>query len=357
VWVFAPRVQKTVEGAKLVDETLRVGGIKLPIRDIGPYPPRYLHDVSVARALRRLAGSIDLVHCWPASSIRTMKTARRLGIMSFLERPNTHTRFAFEVVRKEYEKLKIEMPGSETHAFDAARLAQEESEYAMADRLACPSDFVVRSFLDLDYPASRLARIQYGCDPQVFHARGRTTTDAGGVEFLFAARCEPRKGLHYALKAWLASEASKTGKLHICGVYSPNYREILEDQLRHPSIVDHGFTEDIPSMMRRCDALILPSIEEGSALVTYEARACGCVLLVSDATGAPCTHMETGLVHRPGDVETLRQHIDLVASDRKLLAELRRKSLEAAHEVTWEHAGTLLEKAYRDALATAPGAA
>jgi hypothetical protein len=67
--------------------------------------------------------------------------------------------------------------------------------------------------------------------------------------------------------------------------------------------------------------------------------------------------METGLVHRPGDVETLRQHIDLVASDRKLLAELRRKSLEAAHEVTWEHAGTLLEKAYRDALATAPGAA
>ena len=32
--------------------------------------------------------------------------------------------------------------------------------------------------------------------------------------------------------------------------------------------------------------LVLPSIEEDSALVTYVARASGCVLLVSDAAGA-----------------------------------------------------------------------
>ena len=54
--------------------------------------------------------------------------------------------------------------------------------------------------------------------------------------------------------------------------------------------------------MRKSNILVLSSIEEGSALVTSEARASGCVLLVSEAAGAICTHMENALVHRVGDV-------------------------------------------------------
>jgi glycosyltransferase involved in cell wall biosynthesis len=102
--------------------------------------------------------------------------------------------------------------------------------------------------------------------------------------------------------------------------------------------------------MRKCDVLILPSIEEGSALVTHEARGSGCVLLVSDAAGAICEHLKTGLVHSAGDVAALTEHVTMLHEDTALLERLRRTSLSTAHEVTWTAAGARLLHAYRQVI-------
>ena len=42
--------------------------------------------------------------------------------------------------------------------------------------------------------------------------------------------------------------------------------------LAHPSVQVLGHRTDVPELMRNSDILVLPSIEEGSALVTSEAR-------------------------------------------------------------------------------------
>src|SRR6202041_3576425 len=99
---------------------------------------------------------------------------------------------------------------------------------------------------------------------------------------------------------------------------------------------------DIPQLMRESDALVLPSIEEGSALVTSEARGSGCVLLVSEAAGAICKNMENALVHRAGDVSALTQHLTMLDEDRELLGRLRRSSLKTAPDITWAAAGARL---------------
>jgi hypothetical protein len=52
------------------------------------------------------------------------------------------------------------------------------------------------------------------------------------------------------------------------------------------ALTGSGYLADVSGEMRNPDVLVLPSIEEDSALVTYDARASGCVLLVSDAAGA-----------------------------------------------------------------------
>ena len=103
--------------------------------------------------------------------------------------------------------------------------------------------------------------------------------------------------------------------------------------------------------MRGSDILVLPSIEEGSALVNYDGRGCGCVLLVSDASGAVCQHMENALVHSVGDVNTLADHFTLMDQDRALLKRLRASSLSTAHELTWSAAGVKMLQAYREILA------
>jgi glycosyltransferase involved in cell wall biosynthesis len=107
----------------------------------------------------------------------------------------------------------------------------------------------------------------------------------------------------------------------------------------------------VPELMRQNDVLVLPTIEEGSALVTSEARASGCVLAVSEAAGAICQHMENALVHRVGDVPALVRHITMLHEDRALLERLRASSLANVSEITWTAAGAKLLGVYRETIA------
>jgi glycosyltransferase involved in cell wall biosynthesis len=168
---------------------------------------------------------------------------------------------------------------------------------------------------------------------------------------LFVGVCAVRKGVHYALEAWLKSPASKDGTFLIAGEFLPAYQEKLASMLAHPSVRMLGHRKDVPELMRKSDILVLPSIEEGSALVTSEARASGCVLLVSEASGAICQHMENALIHSVGDVEALTQHITTLHEDRVLLERLRAESLRTAPEITWTAAGTKLLNVYRETIA------
>jgi glycosyltransferase involved in cell wall biosynthesis len=167
----------------------------------------------------------------------------------------------------------------------------------------------------------------------------------------FVARCEPRKGLHYALQAWHASGAAASGKFLIAGTFVPGYRELLTPLLDHPSIEVLGFVKNPASIMQRSHVFVLPSIEEGSALVTYEARACGCVLVVSDATGAPCEHMKEGLVHSAGDIDALTMHLRQLHASPELLARLRTQSLKNVHLLTWKAAANHLVSVYEHMIA------
>ena len=84
----------------------------------------------------------------PSALCETLRAAARLGIPTVLERPNAHTRFAYEVVAAECERLGITLPPDHEHAYNAEILRHEEEEYELADYLLCPSDFVVKTFLD-----------------------------------------------------------------------------------------------------------------------------------------------------------------------------------------------------------------
>ena len=171
-----------------------------------------------------------------------------------------------------------------------------------------------------------------------------------GLTVLFAGGCAPRKGLHYALDAWLQSSACQEGVFLIAGKFIPGYAELLAKQLSHPSVKVLGHRNDLPDLMRRSDVLVLPSIEEGSALATYEARGCGCVLLVSNASGAVCHDPENALVHPVGDVRSLTRHLNLLNEDRDLLRRMRAASLATVGEITWEAAGVRLLQVYQETM-------
>jgi len=163
--------------------------------------------------------------------------------------------------------------------------------------------------------------------------------------------CAVRKGVHFALEAWLKSPASKDGTFLIAGEFLPAYQEKLAGMLAHPSVKVLGHRNDVAELVRMSDILVLPSVEEGFGLVITEAMGSGCVPLASEACTEICDHMKTGLMHRIGDVDTLTQQITLLHEDRALLARLRSTCLEIAPRITWTAAGRILLDAYRETIA------
>jgi glycosyltransferase involved in cell wall biosynthesis len=348
VTVFAGCISRPLPREVKVHTTLAWKKLRIPYRLLGTLRSCALHDLLVSRKLAAMAGKVDVVHAWPLGALRTIITAKELGIATVLERPNAHTRFAYESVQKECRRLGITMPKGHEHDFNSAVLARESQEYELADKLLCPSDFVARTFREHGFPDQKLARHQYGYDEKTYFPAAEPRAANAGLTFLFAGGCAPRKGLHYALDAWLQSSASKNGTFLIAGGFIPGYAEVLSKQLAHPRVKVLGHRNDLPELMRQSDVLILPSIEEGSALVTYEARGSGCVLLVSDAAGAVCKHMENALVHPAGDIAELVKHISMLHENRGFFVKLRETSLKGAREITWSVAGQKLHQLYKD---------
>jgi glycosyltransferase involved in cell wall biosynthesis len=335
------------EGVK-VQPTLALGKLRVSYKLMGTMRACALHDYIVSRRLEQLAGQVDIVHAWPQGSLRTLEMARRLGIPAVLERPNAHTRFAYEVVQKECQRLGITLPRDYEHTYRADVLAREEAEFAAAYRLLCPSEFVARTFLDKGFEHDRLVRHIYGYDETRFYPDSTPRPQGNALTVISVGLNAERKGLHYALEAWLHSPASQNGVFLIAGDFLPAYREILAPMLSHSSVKVLGHRQDIPELMRKSDIMVLSSIEEGSALVTAEALGSGCVPLVSEAAGATCRHMESGLVHPVGDVSTLTQHFTLLHEDRALLERLRIGAVRVAPKCTWGAAGLRLNEVYHE---------
>lgn len=346
VWLVCGSLEQPLEGLSGLVQTMRVGPLKVPYRVLGLNRAMRLHDAETAMLLRTARHKVDLVHCWPSGALRTLGQARRLGIPSMLERPNAHTGYAYEEVAHEHRALGLPVDRSNPHSYDPRRLAREEREYATAGRILCPSDFVARTFRERGFSERRLARHRYGFDPAAFGPNGGGRSPGNGLRVAFVGRGEPRKGLHHALEAWTSSSAAENGRFVICGQLDAGYDRLLQSLMAHHSVHHLGFVDDTAHVLRECDALVLPSVEEGSALVTYEARACGCTLLVSDRTGAPCRHGRDALVHEAGDVALLRDHIELLDRDREMLRRLRAASLAGASELTWSAAAGQLLAVY-----------
>jgi glycosyltransferase involved in cell wall biosynthesis len=347
VTLFTGAVARQVPRVKTLTSLAR-GRLRIPYRLLGRIHACALHDRIVARHLRQNPGRFDVVHCWPLGALETMKAAKELGIPTVLERPNAHTRFCYEVVRDECQRIGVELPRGHEHEYNPAILAREEEEFALADFLLCPSEFVAQTFRDKGFREDKLLRHQYGYDAETFYPEN---SEPHSFTMLFAGGCAVRKGLHFAVDAWLLSNAIRQGVFLIAGDFVPDYWRYLKPSIKlDPSIIVLGHRKDVAHLMRQVDVFILPTLEEGSPLVCYEAMASGCAILTSEVCAGLCRHMENALIHKPGDVQTLRQHISILASDKQLLARLRKGAIESSKNADWSHAAMALMNAYERSL-------
>jgi D-inositol-3-phosphate glycosyltransferase len=354
VTVAATSLAAPLDGAARIHRSLVVGGRRVPHRVLGVTRAYRYHDRRVAALVRRRPEAFDLVHTWPGACLQTAAAAREAGIPVVREAPSPHTATAMEAAAQAFASVGLVVPEGHSHRFEPQRLRVEEAEFAAVDAILVPSTHAYATFAARGFAPEVLVRHQYGFDPVAFRP-APAHSPAEGLRAVFAGRGEPSKGLHLALRAWVESGAARHGRLVVCGQILPEFRPYVARWLAHPSIEERGFVDDMAAVMASADILLLPSLTEGSALVSFEAEGAGCVPVVSEATGAPCAHMVDGLVHPTGDVGALTGHLRLLDGDRDLLASLRAGVLARREELTWDAAGGVLLAAYRAVLARSEG--
>ena len=230
---------------------------------------------------------------------------------------------------------------------------KELREYETADFVAIPSRFVKRTFLEEGFPEERLLHVPYGVSLESFRPPSPGTRERDKTfRVLHVGGVNLRKGCHYLLQAFRALDLPDA-ELRFVGAVAPemeSFRErwasdrvVFQDPVPQARLVD---------IYGRGSVFCLASLEEGLAMVTAQAMACGLPVVATTNTGAEDLvhdHAE-GFIVPIRDPDALAERLLWLYENRDARLAMGR----AAHErvrsgFTWRDYGDRILRAYHGA--------
>ncbi|SDY32870.1 glycosyltransferase family 4 protein [Halopenitus persicus] len=193
-----------------------------------------------------------------------------------VERSSSHIRTQWEILSREYQRHNAVSPPLSEDA-----VADEEQEYEAADYIVTPSEFAYQSFLDRGFDERSVKCIPFGVDPPPTTSCSR---DSETVRFLFAGNVSIRKGIPYLLEAWDKVDLPDA-ELAIASEVEKDLRPLISDYEERNDVRLLGWVDDLEDCFNRSSVFVFPSLEEGSAIVTYEAMAAGLPLITTYNSG------------------------------------------------------------------------
>lgn len=247
------------------------------------------------------------------SGLKTGRITQERGGRYLCDRGSSHIRWVDQIMTEEFARW-----GQEFEGVYPKHITREEQEYEQADIITVPSDFARRTYIEMGVPADKIKKVAYGSDLRLFNKVAEPAQDAFDV--LFVGHASFRKGIPYLLEAFAKFKHPKK-TLTIVGGVQPEIRRYLQGK----SLEDVHFTGPQPharlkELMSRSHVLVLPSIEEGLALVQGEAMACGCPVIGSTNSGSEelFTDGREGFVVPIRDSGAITERMEQMAQDPAL---------------------------------------
>ena len=256
-----------------------------------------LHRGFAASAARLLDGS-DLVHCWSSFAEPSLAWASKRGLPCVLERGSSHISEQRELLREEFGLHG--MRWDETHP-EVERM--ELREYEACDEIFVPSRFVERSFMARKFPSHRIFRNSLGVDLSRFRPPlvAPSPPRVGDFRVMYAGSLSLRKGTPYLLEAF--GQARQPGwELTLAGGQQHEIRRWFNPVPAGVRLLGHRPQAELAQLYARAHCFVMPSIEEGMAMVQMQALACGLPLICTTNTGGE------DLLRMNGDPGSERPH-------------------------------------------------
>ena len=262
-------------------------------------------------------------------------------------RGSTHILAQRQILEEEYARWSTERP----QGFFSWRIERELEEYGMADAIAVPSQFVLRSFLERGVPPEKLHMCPYGVDLSRYSRHPRQDQV---FRVLFVGSISIRKGIGYLLEAIRPLAHRRRAELWLVGAVSPDAAPLLE---RNADLFVHrGFVspDRLAETYSQGSVLVMPSVEEGLARVQAQAMACGVPVIATPNTGSEDLFNDgkEGFIVPARDARAIRDRLEWFLDHPAEGERMGRAAQERVKSIGgWEAYGSAVERMYQRVLA------
>jgi glycosyltransferase involved in cell wall biosynthesis len=302
----------------------------------------YLTNLSLDKASYRSARESDAFIFYRTEGFTTTQKLKkeRTSTLCIMEEVNSHVDNQFAIMREEYRGL-----GYGKYPEKIPDHSRRLEMYEMADYILCPSEFVRTSFVEKGFSPERLLKVNFGFSPM---ANADKTPVIGMKEcftVLYVVQLHFRKGLRYAIEAF--KRLKHPNKKFV--IVGPRVGITGLEKIQLPDGVVFTGTlkgEELNNEYRKASVFILPSLEEGLALVQLEALSFGIPILITTNTGGEDIIKDgvQGFVVPPGNADVLAERLQQMADDRQLLKNMSEQALATSRAYgSWDLAVQRLE--------------
>jgi glycosyltransferase involved in cell wall biosynthesis len=296
-----------------------------------------LFDVLASRHIE----PCDVFHGWNHYCLYSLRRARGLGARTIVHRGSAHPRTQRRILREEWSRFGLKYPSA-----SSALVEKQEQEYAESDFVMVPSEFAYKSMVEEGVPVAKLLLLPYGVNLQAFQLQPKPDDK---FRVFFAGMLSLQKGVYYLLEAWRQLDLPNA-ELILAGTLRPSFKKVFDQYAGEATYLGWVDYRHIHSEYARASVFVLPSLQEGSAKVIYEAMACARPVIVTPRCGSIARDGIDGFVIQPGDIKALKEKILYFYKNRDLAVQMGQAARERTLEFSTKRYGDELMKIYQRVL-------
>ncbi|MEK1886698.1 MAG: glycosyltransferase family 4 protein [Phyllobacterium sp.] len=300
------------------------------------------HTVWAGSEFSRLVASsgfhdADGLYAFSGDALEQMQAAKQQGMWTAVEQMIAPWNVVEELVRGEHASFPdwagpyIENQYAQTFA------EREKAEWALADVIVCPSEFVRRNVIERGGSPERCVVVPYGIDPQ-FPAQDIIRI-GGPLRVLTVGEVGLRKGSPYVAGAARLLGKSATFRMAGPSKLSTEVKARLSQSVELRGIIPRA---EMAKEYEWADVFLLPSICEGSATAIYEALAAGLPVICTENAGSVVRDGVEGFIVPIRDSQAIAKAITELSDHPGTRAAMSENAVSRAAEFTVKRYGERL---------------
>ncbi len=279
---------------------------------------------------------------WTGSSVESFIECKKQDKIGILVRGSSHYNYQMEILSDEYKKNNLDFFPN------YSQWQRELLEYELADYIQVNSSFVKRTFIEQGIAEEKIIMVNTGVDLKEFK---QIPKEDKVFRIIFAGGGSIRKGYHYLLQAFYELNLSNCEVWHL-GSINDEIKPFLDKYKTEKWILKgHQPQNELYKYYSQGSVFVLPSLEEGLAMVQAQAMACGLPLICTTNTGGEdfiSDNGKEGFVIPIRDVEAIKEKILYLYNNSEICIEMGKNAkLKISNGFTWDDYGKKIVKKYQ----------